>query len=352
MPDPTTLSPADAARVRDLMDRYRDGVLAGMRRALDLPGVQHVRYMRYHLGWEDAAGGEIDAGAGKMLRPALCLLCCEAVGGEPRRAMPAAVALELLHNFTLIHDDIEDGSETRHGRPTLWTLVGVPQAINAGDGLFVLARRTLLELAGESVREDRVLRAARVLDDACVTLCEGQHADLGFESRPRVSQAEYEAMIAGKTAALLGAAAEIGAIAGGADDETARALGQYGRMLGMAFQVQDDALGIWGDPDVTRKPVSDDIRSRKKSFPVVYAMDHLGGDDRERIERIYGADTVGENDVAQVLALLDTAGARGASSRAAQRWASAATEALRPLSLGDARAELEALAAFVVHRSA
>ena len=139
------------ARVASIVARYREPVLDGMRTALDRPGVEHVRRMRYHLGWEDAEGRAITAQAGKMLRPALCLLCCEGVGGDARRALPAAVAIELLHNFTLIHDDIEDESETRHGRPTLWRVAGVAQAINAGDGMFALAQRTLLDLSSTGV---------------------------------------------------------------------------------------------------------------------------------------------------------------------------------------------------------
>jgi len=233
MPDRATpdVNTADiAARVDSVLSRYRDDVLAGMRRALGRPGIEHARLMRYHLGWEDAAGAPIDAGAGKMLRPALCLLCCEAANGDATQAMPAAVAIELLHNFTLIHDDIEDHSERRHGRETLWRVAGMPQALNAGDGLFVIAQRTLLDLP---LAPERVVEAAQLLNDACVTLCEGQYADLGFESRERVSRAEYEAMIGGKTAALLGASAAIGALAAGAARDAVQAFARCGTGVGL-----------------------------------------------------------------------------------------------------------------------
>jgi len=348
-----SLPPLDAARVNDALSRYRPAVVEAMRAALDLPGVGHTQLMRYHLGWEDRDGRPLLAGGGKMLRPALCLLCCEAVGGDAQRALPAAAALELVHNFTLIHDDIEDASDTRHGRETLWRVVGIPQAINAGDGMFVIARRTLLDMADAGVQAGRVLAAARLLDDACVLLCEGQYADIGFEAREHVSLAECEAMIAGKTSALLGASAAIGAIAGGADDATVRALGECGRLLGFAFQIQDDVLGIWGEQAVTGKPVADDIRSRKKSFPIVYAFEHLPEDARMRLQRLYAASEITEPDVDAVLALLDQAGARAASTAAAERWAAAALELLRPLRLDPGRRrDIEAVASFFVYRSA
>ena len=348
-----TLPPLDRERVEGVLSRHRDAVVGAMRAALDRPGVRHIGLMRYHLGWQDADGRATVPVGGKMIRPALCIVSCEAVGGDAARAMAAAAALELLHNFTLIHDDIEDASDTRRGRETLWRVVGMPQALNAGDGMFVLAQRTLLGLADAGVPADRVLEAARTLDDACVALCEGQHADIEFEGRAEVSLAEYEAMIGGKTAALLGASMAIGAIAGGADAATVEALGECGRLLGMAFQVQDDVLGIWGQPAVTGKPVADDIRSRKKSFPVVYAFGHLEGARLAQMRAIYGGATMSDDDVEAVLALLDAAGARAASVAAAERWVAAAVAAITPLALdAERRRDIEALASFAVHRSA
>jgi geranylgeranyl diphosphate synthase type I len=353
MTEAMSLSPADADRVDAALLRYRDDVVAGMRAALDRPDAAHVRLMRYHLGWEDANGATIAPSGGKMLRPALCLLCCEAVGGERRRAMWGAVALELVHNFTLIHDDIEDGSDTRHGRATLWRIAGVPQAINAGDGMFVLAQRTLLRMTEDGVPAERVLEAARVLNEACVALCEGQYADIGFETRDRVTQREYEAMIAGKTAALLGASGAIGAIAGGADAATTAAIAKCGRMLGLAFQIQDDVLGIWGEEAVTGKPVADDIRSRKKSFPVVWAFDQLEGAAAARLSQIYAAEGMGAADVDEVLRLLDDAGARERAVSDATGYAEQAVGLLAGLELdAERQRDLEALAAFFVHRSA
>lgn len=353
MSNTTALSPADVQRVNDITSRYRDAIVEALHDVLDRRDLAHAALMRYHLGFEAAAGRRTESSGGKMLRPALCLLCCEAVGGDARHAIPAAAAIELVHNFTLIHDDIEDASDTRHGRDALWRVVGVPQAINAGDGMFVQGQRTLLRMEDAGVSADRVLMASRVLNDACVALCEGQYADIGFETRERVTQAEYEAMIDGKTASLLGASMAIGAIAGGADAATVAAFGECGRKLGRAFQIQDDVLGIWGEESVTGKPVADDIRSRKRSFPIAWAFEHLRGEAVATLASIYAAEAVTEADVDIVVSLLDEAEARGVATAEALRWADAGIKALRPLSLVDERRrDIEALAAFFVHRSA
>jgi len=350
---PPGYAAADEARVAELGERYRAAIVAGLQAALARPGIEHASYMRYHMGFEDADGHRIDAAGGKMLRPAIVLLACEAVGAAASRAMPAAVAIELLHNFSLIHDDIEDQSALRHGRPTLWARVGIAQAINAGDGMFVFAQRTMLDLRESGVEPERVLAAARMLNDACIALCEGQHEDLAFERRPRVTQAEYESMIAGKTAALIGASMGIGATAGGADEATATALALCGIRLGMAFQIQDDVLGIWGEPSETGKPASDDIRARKKSFPIVYAFDHLEGTALAELERLYAREALSDREIGDVLELLEAAQARRAAASFAEQWAAQAIGTLRPLDLDhERRLDIEALASFFVHRRA
>jgi geranylgeranyl diphosphate synthase type I len=235
----------------------------------------------------------------------------------------------------------------------VWRIAGVPQAINAGDGMFVLAQRTLLRMADAGVAPDRVLMASETLNDACVALCEGQYRDIGFETRDRVTQAEYETMIDGKTAALLGASMAIGAIAGGADAPTVAAFGECGRMLGRAFQIQDDVLGIWGEVAITGKPVADDIRSRKRSFPIAWAFENLRGEAARTMGDIYGSDAITETDVDTVVTILNEAGAPGVAMQNATHWAAAGIAALRPLRLdGERRSDIEALAAFFVHRSA
>jgi geranylgeranyl diphosphate synthase type I len=227
-----------------------------------------ARMIYHHMGWlDDAQSG------GKRIRPLITLLCCAGAGGEWRNALPAASAIELIHNFTLIHDDIEDHSETRRGRATLWKLWGIPQAINAGDSLFTISRLTTHRLIEVDTNPDKVLEVQRILDQACLRLTQGQYLDLSFETQERVTIAEYLEMIEGKTSALLAASSMIGANLAGVSRSRSDKYRAFGYHLGLAFQAQDDILGIWGDPEQTGKPASDDIRQRKKTLPTVYAME-------------------------------------------------------------------------------
>ncbi len=220
----------------------------------------------YHFGWSEA-----DASArGKRVRPLLTMLSCAAAGGDWRRALPAASAVELIHNFSLIHDDIQDNSAERRGRATVWKRWGVAQAINTGDALLVLAHLAAHRLTGLGVAPATAMTVLRLLDEACLHLTRGQHLDLAFESRAEVSEAEYLEMIEGKTAALLSAATTCGACVAEPAEESLDHFRQYGRHLGLAFQILDDILGIWGSPQVTGKPAGDDLRAHKKSLPVLF----------------------------------------------------------------------------------
>lgn len=267
--------------------------------------------IRYHLGWVDERGEPVCQPGGKMLRPVLCLLSCQAVGGDYARALPAAAAIEMVHDFSLIHDDIQDQSPKRRHRPTIWWLWGQAQAITAGDGLHVMSNLAHLRLLERGVEPDRVLTTLKVLDKACLDLCEGQYLDLSFEAQTSIGLEDYLAMVGKKTAALFAASTRIGAMLGAKDDLISsplsvggegvievvdgqgviEAMGRFGEELGMAFQIQDDILGIWGVEEATGKPSLDDIRVRKKSLPVVHAMATSQGRDRERLLEAY---SVGE----------------------------------------------------------
>jgi len=227
--------------------------------------------LTYHMGWEgEGAGPEAQ---GKRIRPLLVLLCAEATGGEWRKALPAAAAVELLHNFSLVHDDIQDQSPLRRSRQTVWVKWGTAQAINAGDVLFTLAFRSLQDLS-PVLPADRVLDASRLLQNTCLRLTEGQYLDISYESRRVLPAEDYWPMIGGKTSALLGCCAELGALSAGADAERRAAFREYGFSLGLAFQVLDDWLGIWGDAELTGKSVESDLVTGKKTLPVVYALSH------------------------------------------------------------------------------
>ena len=293
--------------------RYVESVEAAMRDLLVglRPEVEPLYgMMHYHLGWADERFQPTQAPRGKRVRPLICLLSCEAVGGQWPTAVPLAAGLELIHNFSLIHDDIEDSSATRRHRPTVWAQWGVPQAINAGDAMFTLARLAVHRLAGRGVAAEVVLAVLQRVELSCLALCQGQYLDIAFENQAEVTLADYQRMIEGKTAALLACAAETGALVGAGLSGPHEAFYTFGRELGLAFQIVDDILGVLGDPAVTGKPAADDIRSRKKTFPVLSALEALAARDDRRLRTLLAQPALSEAEVAWVVACLEEAGAR------------------------------------------
>ena len=256
------------------------------------------RMLAYHMGWDGDDGVR-----GKRLRPALTLLCAGACGGDHAAAMPAALGIEFLHNFTLIHDDIEDRSDMRHGRPTLWTRWGLAQAVNAGDALFCIAQLAVLGL-GETCSEAVAARAARELNQVCLQLTQGQYLDIAFEDADAVALETYLAMIAGKTAALISFCARMGGLTAGADEDTIAGLGDYGESLGLAFQIQDDTLGIWVDPAVTGKSAASDLLARKKSLPILYGLQEC-----DEFKALWETEELSPSLVAEMAGLLVDCGA-------------------------------------------
>jgi len=305
----------------------------------------------YHLGWRDEHLRPASADPGKLIRPQLALLACQAAGGDPRQALPLAAGVQLLHDFTLIHDDIEDNSTTRRGRPTVWSIWGLAQGINAGDGMFVIAHLAIHRLAEAGVPAERILRVLRRFDEIILHVCEGQYLDLSYEGNLEIDEAAYLAMIERKTAALIAASAELGALVGGADEETIQALFDFGRALGLAFQIEDDVLGIWGDPAVTGKPFAADLYRRKLSLPVIHAL--TTSPDRERLMRLYAQAILDDDAVHQALAILDAAGSRVYAEAAAAAYHGEAFAAL-DRAHGDAAAleELRAIATTLLGRRA
>lgn len=336
--------------LEDRFAGYLEEIEAELKRALTTSEEMLAPFygmMQYHLGWADREFRPLPGGAGKRLRPLLCLLACRAAGGDYQRALPAAIALELLHNFSQIHDDIEDGDPERRFRPTLWRVWGVPQALNAGDGMMSLAYAVLPGLWERELPEARIRRAIEVLAATYRRLCEGQYLDISFEGRPKVEISEYLMMIERKTAALIAAPCHIGALLATDHRETIEGLRLFGHNLGLAFQIVDDTLGLWGDPKLTGKPVGSDLLRRKKSLPVVYALEK--GD--EVVKGIYQKEEVSEEDVGRALQALDALGARQHVQEMAQRYYHLALEALEGLPLiTKAKEDLQALAAFLVER--
>jgi geranylgeranyl diphosphate synthase type I len=267
-----------------LLERHLDLLDAGLRGSAPRMRGLLRQMAAYHMGWSDAAGGEASEPAGKRIRPALSLWACEALGGDPAWALPAAVAVELIHNFTLIHDDIQDGDQLRRHRPAVWTIWGAEQGINAGDGMFAAALSSLL---APGPRPGRRTRAAHMLSAAVVQVVEGQCLDLALEGKPGASQATYLRLATMKTGALLGAAMAAGAVLAGAPRAVAQRFDAAGRLLGLAFQVRDDWLGTWGDPDLTGKGRSGDLRRRKLTYPVVAAYSVATPIRRRELRRLF-----------------------------------------------------------------
>ncbi len=308
--------------------------------------------MSYHLGWLDAQFRPIQADGGKRLRPLICLLACEALGGDIQRALPAAAGIELLHNFSLIHDDIQDNSPMRRHRETVWHLWGMPQAINAGDGMLILAHLALQPLQERGVPPATVVQTLRVLDQTCFRLCQGQYLDIAFEQREAVDVEEYLRMIGGKTASLIAASAEIGAMLATDGSQAIAASREFGWELGLAFQMVDDILGIWGDPQVTGKSAASDILSRKKTLPILFALQHLPASSAAAFGRVYAQERLAEEDVPQILGWLEQAGARADVIQRAELHTQRALAALdRTGGSGPAQEQLRALAQSFLKRS-
>jgi geranylgeranyl diphosphate synthase type I len=278
--------------------------------------------MGYHLGWLDAHFVPIQHTTGKLLRPTLLLLAYEAVGAYSTtsqrakqthlaRALPAAVAIELFHNFTLIHDDIEDGDRERRSRPTAWATFGIPQAINLGDGLACLSRLALFTLLDRGVDADLVAHLGYCFDRAALTVIEGQHMDICFETQEQVTVPHCLEMITRKTASLLACAAEMGAMLGCHDEPTIKALHQFGWHLGTAFQVRDDLLGIWATRAESGKMPAGDVLRRKKTLPILHAIQHASPRDHAWLRSFYSQSEAPESEqVEHVLSILERTGSR------------------------------------------
>lgn len=331
------------------MQQYRPAIEAEMRAVLRSNGAHPNLFegmMHYHMGWVNAEMGAERSKSGKQIRPILTLLCCEAAGGDWQQAIPAAASLEILHNFTLVHDDIEDGSPLRRGRPTVWQIWGEPQAINAGDAMFASAQLAMARLAERGVDPTVVVTALRRLNEMCIDLTRGQFSDMSFETRDDVTVDEYLAMIEGKTAVLLSLAAELGARVAGADEETVAHYAQFGLDLGLAFQVCDDILGIWGDEETIGKSAESDIATKKKTLPVLYGL----GKSVELRTHYEGAVET-PNFVPDAINLLDQCEARTYSEQYANRYSNSALNHLTAAQpQGTAATALDELAYLLLHR--
>ena len=271
-----------------MLERLEQDMRSSATVLVDKEPVSLHELVAFHLGWET---GESTA-SGKRIRPLLLLLCCAAAGGDWESALPAASAVEWLHNFSLVHDDIEDNSRSRRGRETLWAKYGIPLALNAGDALFALSRFAAHRLLENGFPPGLVLDAHRRFDRTSLLLTQGQHLDMVFEDRNEVTVEEYLAMIELKTAALIECACATGAALAGAGSDQITHYAVFGKSIGLAFQILDDQLGIWGEPQVTGKARGDDILARKKTLPILLGL-QKSIDFRSQWQRTISLDDLG-----------------------------------------------------------
>lgn len=327
--------------LKRLQERYGEAVDREIESKLAPRHLTETFYgmMRYQLGYVDERLQPAATTSAKRFRPALCLLACEAVGGPPERALGTAACIELLHNFSLIHDDIEDQDPSRRYRPTVWKVWGEPQAINAGDGMFALANRVVLE-SGAPPQVSLML--ARGFQQTALELTEGQYMDMNFEQRQDVTPGEYMQMISLKTGALTAFSAWSGALLGGGSGQTCSAFHTYGQELGRAFQIRDDILGIWAGSDETGKEEAKDLHNRKKTLPILIASERADPESSEVLSRFFQRR---HDDLGSILRVLADTSARALAEEGVQRHLTSALAALRQAEIPPAAcSELEQLA--------
>lgn len=349
LPAPAPSAAAAPGREAEvLLERTRALVDPRLRAAVaSLPGSIR-RVAMYHFGWQEADGSPSSGPAGKAVRPALVLAATRALGGDQERAVRAAVAVELVHNFTLLHDDVIDEDRTRRHRPTAWAVFGIPDAVIAGDAMLALAQRLLAEDPSPAG-----VRASARLSSCVIELCAGQQADCAFEDRgpDEVTLDECLTMATAKTGALLGCACALGALYAGAGERAVGAMDGFGREAGLAFQLIDDLIGIWGDPARTGKPVGADLVAHKKSLPVVAALTS-GTPAAAELATVYRGSMNTPGEVSRAADAVDRAGGRDwAQTAAADRMARAVHHLSRAVPDPARAGDLLSLAEFVTRRT-
>jgi geranylgeranyl diphosphate synthase, type I len=293
----------------EIFNTYRPEIDSEMKSILDKGRLPLYDMLKYHMGWIDEEGIPGNFNKGKFLRATLCILSCISTGADYKKALPIAASIELLHNFSLIHDDIQDNDIQRRHRPTLWYLWGKPQAINAGTTMKVLANLAILELQKYNVSSDKQIEVFKIINESCLTMLEGQYLDISFEDKSDVSTDDYITMIEKKTASLIEGAILIGAVLN-LENKDIPPFKAFGNYLGIAFQIRDDILGIWGNEDMTGKPHASDIRKKKKSLPIVFALEQSNPKIKNGLRKIYKGSRINEKQVGKILDYLETVKAK------------------------------------------
>ena len=293
--------------------------------------------LRYHLGFQKISGETSEKSHGKLIRPILCLLCCQATEGDLEQVIPAAASLELIHNFSLIHDDIQDNSQKRRQRPTVWKVWGKEHAINAGDAMFTLSYLELLKLQDNKTSNKNIVRSMRLLGEACLNICEGQYLDMLYEDNCNISTDNYLTMIKKKKSELIATCAALGASFGTDDDNEIKSFYMFGRDLGMAFQISYDIAGIWSKETKTGKSQNTDIINKKKTLPVIYSLNNSTGQERKELKHFYSKKGTGESNVGIIIEILNRLGAQSYSKKMADQYYFKALSRLEAIDISQSR---------------
>ena len=309
------------------------------------------RMMLYHLGFVDEKFKRSQSYRGKRIRPLLCILTYASLSNAYEKAIPLAASIELIHNFTLIHDDIEDRDELRRHRPTLWKLFGEAHAINAGDGMHALSNVAALKLIDKNVSPEKVVEIMKILNTAVLELCEGQFLDMSFEKRKKISMKEYLEMIGKKTAALISASCYTGAILGTENKELQERFKNFGYNIGISFQIVDDIIGIWGKEEKTGKPEKSDIEKKKKSMPIVYAFEKASKEDVDKLIKIYSKREIKREDRENVVEILEKINAKEECKKLAESYKKQAINELEKTGIDNmAMQKIKEIAEFLTKR--
>lgn len=349
-----TATPPTTTALPSFFSRYQGEIDAALRSELDGMDSPLYHTHRYYMGWVEQDGSPSANGGGKALRPTLTLLAADASGGDPALAMPVAVALEYVHNFSLIHDDLEDGDRFRRHRATVWAIWGEPTAIVSGNAMLKVADNAARRLRDRGVSPSVALEAERALTENYLRMMEGQYLDIHFESLGKVTVEQYLDMIERKTGALIETAVYLGSLVSrpqGPDRKVSEGLRSVGYELGRIFQIRDDILGVWGGQE-TGKPVGADIKRKKKALPAVHALNHSKGSAQSRVEGIFAKEELDGEDVEDVLEVMEDIGTQEyCQTMANDRWMRA-RGVIKSLQLaGDAERDLEELGEFLLVRN-
>ena len=331
-----------------VLSRYKDVLDLALKDAISDRRIFLYDMLRYCMGWSDAYGVPLETKKGKGIRPSLCLFTCDAMGGDIEKALPAAVSLELIHNFSLIHDEIQDSDEIRHHRPTLWNVWGIPKALVAGNVMRVLADKSMSTMPSDHSKLLTV--SSSIVSEACLEMIEGQYMDISFEGGDGISVDQYMKMISHKTGALLRSSVHIGAVIGSRGGRVADIFREIGIKLGFMFQIRDDILGTWGETTSTGKPVGSDIRRKKNTLPIIHARETQPY--QEEISELYSLEFIEDHHVDRVLDILDATKAGHYCQGLVEDYALEVSKDIQDIGFSkNSREEFQALVSFLVDRS-